>query len=203
MQTALLRFSLLCLALSVLSFQFLDTAAYHFSLTTGSELAAWKQVTFLGDSSWMMAFALILLIGGQGVFAFGAARGRNIRNIGAYYLGSVAVPGLASSLIKNSIGRARPYLFDTEGAYSFSPLAFESVRAALPSGHTTTAFAFAACTALLFPRFGWPAIMIAVLAGYSRMAVGAHYLSDVFAGAALGTAGAVLVWRWLNPRLPV
>lgn len=55
-----------------------------------------------------------------------------------------------------------------------------------PSGHTATAFAVAAVlshmTALLCPG----ALFLATLIGLSRLALGAHFPSDVIAGMALG-----------------
>jgi membrane-associated phospholipid phosphatase len=72
-----------------------------------------------------------------------------------------------------------------------------------PSGHTASAFAFAA---VWVAQLGWrralPIVGLAVLAGFSRVAVGAHWPLDVLAGAALGTlaAWAGVVWtrhfRW-------
>lgn len=72
-----------------------------------------------------------------------------------------------------------------------------------PSGHTAAAFAFVLVwVAQLGWRRAWPLIGLAVLAGFSRVAVGAHWPLDVLAGAALGTfsAWAGVVWvrhfRW-------
>jgi len=57
-----------------------------------------------------------------------------------------------------------------------------------PSGHTTTAFAMAGFIMLTFAS--WPlrifVLVLAVLAGISRISVGAHWPEDILAGAALG-----------------
>jgi membrane-associated phospholipid phosphatase len=59
-----------------------------------------------------------------------------------------------------------------------------------PSGHTVSAFSFVvAWLALLGWRRAWPIIVIAALAGFSRIAVGAHWPVDVLAGALIGLAG--------------
>jgi membrane-associated phospholipid phosphatase len=66
-----------------------------------------------------------------------------------------------------------------------------------PSGHTVSAFSFVvAWLALLGWRRAWPIIVIAALAGFSRIAVGAHWPVDVLAGALIGLAGG-----WLGLRL--
>jgi membrane-associated phospholipid phosphatase len=57
-----------------------------------------------------------------------------------------------------------------------------------PSGHTTTAFAMAGFIALTFSSLPLRilVLLLAVIAGISRISVGAHWPEDVLAGAALG-----------------
>jgi len=57
-----------------------------------------------------------------------------------------------------------------------------------PSGHTTTAFAMAGFVLLTYQNFALRsiAVVMALLAGFARISVGAHWPEDVFAGAALG-----------------
>jgi membrane-associated phospholipid phosphatase len=66
-----------------------------------------------------------------------------------------------------------------------------------PSGHTVSAFSFVVAWLALL---GWwralPIVAIAVLVGFSRIAVGAHWPVDVLAGGLIGLAGG-----WLGLRL--
>tara|TARA_Y100000782_G_scaffold30975_1_gene34365 strand:+ start:810 stop:1634 length:825 start_codon:yes stop_codon:yes gene_type:complete len=57
-----------------------------------------------------------------------------------------------------------------------------------PSGHTTTAFSMAGFILLTFQSVALRStvLVLAVLAGFARISVGAHWPEDVFAGAALG-----------------
>lgn len=56
-----------------------------------------------------------------------------------------------------------------------------------PSGHTTTAFAFASFAASEHPWYiGVPAYMMASFVGFCRMHDNHHYLHDVLAGATIG-----------------
>ena len=57
-----------------------------------------------------------------------------------------------------------------------------------PSGHTVPAFAVACLVADTFPRFRAPAFAMAVLIGYSRVEVTAHFAYQVAASGAMGAA---------------
>ncbi len=71
-----------------------------------------------------------------------------------------------------------------------------------PSGHTTLAFATATTLALQYKK--WyvvvPAYLWASSVGYSRMYLGKHYPSDVFAGAIIGI-GAGYFSHWVTKKV--
>jgi membrane-associated phospholipid phosphatase len=60
-----------------------------------------------------------------------------------------------------------------------------------PSNHTVVVAAFAAAVFLVHRRWGVYATILAVLVGFSRVYIGAHYPHDVLAGAVVGTAVAL------------
>jgi undecaprenyl-diphosphatase len=68
-----------------------------------------------------------------------------------------------------------------------------------PSGHTAAATAFTAAVALTWPTAGALCLVPAVMVAVERVQSGAHYPSDVAAGAAVGLASAWLIHR--TPRL--
>ncbi len=109
----------------------------------------------------------------------------------AFVFLAVAGGGIVDSLAKNIIGRARPELLQTDGAFTFRPFAFHADFASFPSGHSATAGAMAMSLALVFPRLRPVFIPVGVLICLSRQWVGAHWASDTLMGWGVGVAFAL------------
>lgn len=87
---------------------------------------------------------------------------------------STAYAALLTTVLKNTIRQRRP----GNGA-----------RNSFPSGHATTAFAFASVVGSLHEwYYGVPAYALAGLVGYQRLNSGVHFLHDIIAGASIGIA---------------
>ncbi|MEM1184493.1 MAG: phosphatase PAP2 family protein [Planctomycetota bacterium] len=106
--------------------------------------------------------------------------------------------GAVAEAFKGIIGRSRP---DSEGVVFWfeRPWLVIAEKAepgfGLPSSHAAVAFGGAAMVALLEPRLRTLLIVLASGCALSRLNAGAHTLSDVLAGAAIGIGIAHLLHR--------
>lgn len=107
--------------------------------------------------------------------------------------------GLGAIIFKGLLGRPRPHLNAVD---QFTWFTGNSAYQSFPSGHTTHCFGVAVAVLVLAPRWGLGFLAASALVAWSRMYLGSHYLSDVLAGAALGTLGgavlALAIRRWLD-----
>lgn len=112
-----------------------------------------------------------------------------------------AFSGLVAQLLKKGLfqGVARPVELLGEGIIPewADPSDFHHWRS-FPSGHTTTAFAMAACLLLMMPLKPWQRWSLVLLAtgtGLSRIYLFQHFPADVAAGSLLGLlCGSLISW---------
>jgi membrane-associated phospholipid phosphatase len=159
------------------------------------------------------------LITSAAIYGIGLADGqRRTEDLGLHTFAAVILSTSEAGVIKVIAGRARPRA-SPDNARNFS--LFRGLRddnyRSFPSGHTTSAFAFASTVASETQRW-WPGTRWvigpvlyggAALTGLSRIYNDAHWASDVMAGAALGTFTGIKIVRyqhshpnnWLDRKL--
>ena len=113
---------------------------------------------------------------------------------------AVAVPGVFVNVVKQIIGRARPFVTGIADPYVFKPFIWGAAYASMPSGHAATAFSVLVAFGILWPRARIILLIYALLIAASRVVVTAHHPTDVLVGALVGIVGALLVRRYFALR---
>lgn len=138
-----------------------------------ANVARW--VSRSGDGYLYAVLAVVLLS-----FEIGPATEFSLHGLKAYLLELTVY-----FVVKNSFRRNRPQqlpvFIKPSDTFSF------------PSGHTAAAFVMASCIFLYYPSWAPYAFVWAGLIGMSRVLLGVHFISDIFAGAFLGMAAVALV----------
>jgi len=193
----------LAIGVVVLAMLLLDAPAYEFS----ASLPAWfvddaYEITDFGRSGWILVplgtpIVLIGLLSSPALDRMSRALLAMVVVRLGYVFIAVGMPGLVSTVVKRWIGRVRP---SAAGPFAYEPFSWRPDYASFPSGHATTAFAALVAFGAVFPRTRPVLWLYALLIAASRVAVSAHYLSDVIAGAAFGAFGAMLVRDWFAAR---
>ena len=147
------------------------------------------KVSRLGD--WPEHFALGLILAGVAWW-----RGnKKWTRIFLSMLTALAIAGVAGRGIQIATGRARPSVRVEEVWNRFS-----AKYHAFPSGHVAASMAFFSVLFFANRRVAIACLPLPILIGFSRIYIGAHYLSDVLCAAILGILSAVLVARALLPQ---
>ncbi|MEU6388125.1 phosphatase PAP2 family protein [Streptomyces sp. NPDC046939] len=150
--------------------------AFHRTLSAVEEAAE-------GTKLWCGAAVVMASAGGW--------RGRKAAAAG---LTAVAVAQLASNAVcKQLADRPRP----PKEWFPHDEAEDRPDSSSFPSGHTAAAVGFTAAVAAVWPLAGALCAVPAALVAVERVQSGAHYPSDVAAGAVIGLAGA-----WLTHRAP-
>jgi undecaprenyl-diphosphatase len=135
----------------------------------------WMVAATRGGDGWLWyAMGLVIaLAGGHERF----------RALGAAVV-AVSV-GIALQLtLKRTCGRKRPCALAPHCWTTLLP----PDKFSFPSGHTITAFAVASSVGVFYPGVLPGLLFCAASVALSRILLGMHFLSDVLAGAAIGTA---------------
>ncbi len=118
----------------------------------------------------------------------------------AFVFIAVGGSGLIVTTVKRIIARGRPRYFEEFGSLHFQFPTWQASYASFPSGHSQTAFAIALSFAALFPRWRTPLIAAAVVVASSRVAVDAHYFTDIVAGSLWGAWFTIMTREWFARR---
>ncbi|NLC58485.1 MAG: phosphatase PAP2 family protein [Armatimonadetes bacterium] len=128
-----------------------------------------------------------------GLYGWGRLAGdRRLREVGVFAAAAMASSALVTEGLKGLIARERPVQHLGEAKVRVvGPRAADN--RSFPSGHTSNAFAWATVLAGLYPDQELLCYGVATAIAFGRVRLGAHYPSDVLAGAAIGYLAGRLV----------
>ena len=151
-----------------------------------------RNVTLFGDWPSHAALGLLLL---------GIAWRRHSKKWMRIFLAmlvAMAIAGVAGTVIKRSVPRARP---SVKSELRWGGPRFSTKYHAFPSGHVLASTAFFGILIFARRRVGFACLSIPILIGLSRTYLGAHYFSDVVCAAVLGILCAWLVFHFFVRRI--
>jgi len=143
-----------------------------------------RYVSMLGDWPLHTAFGLVFL----GLAWYCGSK--EWTRIFLAMLLALMLAGVVGTVIKRTVPRARP---SVQTQTHWGGPRFSSKYHSFPSGHTGASTAFFGVLLIARRRIGIACLPIPILIGFSRMYIGAHYLSDVVCAAVLGFSSAVVV----------
>ena len=119
-----------------------------------------------------------------------------------YFIAALAcnlLPFFIQQLLKSYFDSPRPINYFKHAAWIHRADAWpELLYRSYPSGHSAGAFCFLCFLSLVLPpRYKWLGLAffgIAMLVGYSRVYLAAHFFADVYAGSIIGTVFCVLFY---------
>lgn len=170
----------------------LATRLHRWALAGSGRVSVLKGITFFGSGPWL---AVLVVIVALTLFV------RRRPRLGVFLVVTAALGGIIDTIVKEWVGRPRP-------AFTH-PIVVESGKS-FPSGHAmSSTFVYGALVLIALPLFARRsravpvalAVALVLAIGFTRLALGAHFLTDVLGGYALGLAwlcvstAAFTAWR--------
>jgi membrane-associated phospholipid phosphatase len=157
-----------------------DLALYLHQFNFRNNLYVLNYLTLLGQWSIYVVFFLCLGLG------FHLSKNPVAKARTWYLLGCVVTANLVCWVLKIILSRARPELLFTSNQFGFYWFKLKSTYWSFPSGHTMTVVSLASGLGVLFSRYFYILLFLAVLVAATRVLLYYHYLSDVMTGFYLG-----------------
>jgi undecaprenyl-diphosphatase len=173
----------------------LDSAVYR-AVATSPTPAIDRHVQRISDAAnysklWFGIAGALTLLGGS--------RGRRAAVDGVVAVGIASL--VTNRVVKPIAVRGRPER--AEDLVADRVVRMPTSRS-FPSGHTASAFAFAAAVSNALPPLSFPLTLMATAVGYSRVHTGVHFPADVVFGSVIGaTSGETASWglaHWRRAR---
>ncbi len=156
-----------------------------------------SEITKLGSSSWYFSISIIGFV----VFYINSKlqiiRVKSTNSLSNFFISSfiyILTVGVITQIIKHVVGRPRPNHANFEDVFSFKYFSLESDFHSFPSGHSSTIFIVCFILVSVLPKLRYFFYFLASFVAFSRVVVGAHFFTDIVAGAIL----ALILFKILN-----
>ena len=170
--------------------------AFHAAVNRKAERLVWRTTDWAKGAHWLaiaiLAYGLARLL----EWAQGPNDTLRLTEASALaFLVSLAVGSAILHTIKIVVGRRRPRDELELGLYGFEPFRFNLRYDSFPSGHALTIFCVAVILSGTVPWLAPFWFALALYLALTRALLNAHFVSDVFIGAAIGmlTAREILI----------
>jgi membrane-associated phospholipid phosphatase len=201
----------------IFSYFYLDRPIAEYFLANASTYESFGDfLSLFGESNWYFATAIIGFV----IFKF-IKKNELYAQRFLFLLYINIFSGFISLILKNLFGRIRPWGLRNGGdEYGF--LLFQNfdmgivekfkthittivdattTYTSFPSGHSTTLFTAAVYLVLLFPKQKILWLLLAIIFVSGRIMASDHFLSDITAGALLGTLSTLYMYSKLKDKI--
>jgi membrane-associated phospholipid phosphatase len=191
--------------LVVICYQWVDRPVARLAHLTLKYNPLWRPLIRLPDLITLSAYALLIVLPFLAWQAGGFRRLARMDYLGGGLLAGVAfvISAVIKTFLKWGFGRSWPETwvghnpsYIRDGLYGFFPFHGGDGYASFPSGHMTAAMSIVVVGWQLWPRYAAFWLCAAAGAGLGLVGMNFHFVSDVLAGAYLGSACATAVlWK--------
>lgn len=163
------------------------------------------RITELGDSFWyfliISSIFLISLICKK-IKLLSLKNYTEINSFCIFSFSYLFIVGLLTQILKHLIGRPRPNHTDFSENFGFNFFTTDSAFHSFPSGHASTIVSVVLIAALAMPSLRILFYFFGFLIAISRVVVGAHFVTDVIAGAIVAIIVYKLFFLFAEKRFP-
>lgn len=159
--------------LSIMEFD-RSIALYFHAVNFGFFLPIIQGVTLIGSNVFYLVFLLILAL-----YFYFVSHQKTLAFKTFFLWVCVAIPSMICTVLKVTLGRARPDMLFEEHLYGFYGFSTKHGFWSMPSGHTTTALGLALGLCIIAPKYRFIFLTIALFGALTRVLLTDHYLSDV------------------------
>jgi len=161
--------------------------SFHEIVNRKTERLVYRTTDWAKGAHWLTAAILAYALARLGESALGQGPILQMTTASALaFLASLGAGSLILHTLKTVLGRRRPRDELELGLYGFVPFGLNLRYDSFPSGHALTIFCVAVILSGTVPWFAPLWFAIALYLALTRALLNAHFLSDVFIGAAIG-----------------